>query len=37
MAAMENHGQTPTGLVEDALVVGSAVAILAAMRPDPEG
>ena len=30
MAAMEDHGQTPTGLVEDALVVGSAVAILAA-------
>ena len=26
-----------TGLVEDALVVGSAVAILAAMRPDPDG
>lgn len=34
MAAMEDHGQTPTGLVEDALVVSSAVAILAAMRPD---
>ena len=34
MTAMEDHGQTPTGLVEDALVVSSAVAILAAMRPD---
>lgn len=34
MAAMEDHGQTPTGLVEDALVVSGAVAILAAMRPD---
>ena len=27
MKAMERHGQTPTGLVEDALVVGSALAI----------
>lgn len=37
MAAMEDHGQTPTGLVEDALVVTGAVAILAAMRPDRDG
>ena len=37
MAAMEDHGQTPTGLVEDALVVSGAVAILAAMRPDRDG
>lgn len=34
MAAMEDHGQTPTGLVEDAIVLTGAVAILAAMRPD---
>lgn len=37
MAAMEDHGQTPTGLVEDALVVTGAVAILAAMRPARDG
>lgn len=34
IAAMDNHGQTSTGLVEDALVLTAAVAILGAMRPD---
>lgn len=32
MAAMRDHGQTPTGLAEDALVLGGAVAIVAALR-----
>lgn len=34
VAAMEDHGQTSTGLVEDAIVLTAAVAILGAMRPD---
>ena len=34
MAAIEDYGQTPTGFVEDAMVLTGAVAILAAMRPD---
>lgn len=37
MAAMEEHGQTGTGLAEDAVVLAGAVAILAAMRPDRDG
>ncbi|WP_299358042.1 hypothetical protein [uncultured Paracoccus sp.] len=37
MAAMEDHGQTATGLVEDALVVAGAAAILATLRPDETG
>lgn len=28
ITAMEEHGQTPTGLIEDALVIGGALAIL---------
>ncbi|MBV0891884.1 hypothetical protein KTN05_08480 [Paracoccus sp. Z118] len=34
VTAMEDHGQTPTGLIEDAIVLAGAVAILAAIRPD---
>lgn len=33
MAAMEDHGQIPTGLAEDAIVLAGAVAILGALRP----
>ena len=37
MSAMEDHGQTSTGLVEDALVLTGAIALLATMRPDRDG
>ena len=37
MAEMEEHGQTSTGLVEDAAVIAGAVAILRAIRPDTNG
>ncbi len=35
MAAMEDHGQTSTGLVEDAVVLTSALLIVNSLRPDP--
>lgn len=34
VSAMERHGQTPTGLVEDAIVIATAAAIMAAVRRD---
>lgn len=37
VAAMEDHGQTSTGLVEDALVLVGAMAILGALRPGRDG
>ena len=36
MAAMERHGQTSTGLAEDAAVITGAIAILRAIRPGPQ-
>ena len=32
ISAMETHGQTPTGLVEDAAVIASAAGIVASAR-----
>ena len=34
MTAMEDHGQTPTGLVEDAIVIAGATAIIAGVSRD---
>ena len=37
MAAIEDYGQTPTGFVEDAMVLTGAVAIIVGMRPGRDG